>query len=273
MIAIMEEIDRTILEHLARYRVSVRAVLSRLNDANKVLKPALERLLGSDLVVADRSLPGNRALYQLSKKGASVLEISESRARRFGSQAMHKHLGVLLFCHVAGCKRYRLEDDELRELVGDPLPEGTHCMAQIDDQPVLLGVYIPGAETSVRSIVRRVRELVVDARRVSGLRDMIMADRFGIALVVTTSQRRKVVSKALNRPEADGRPALARQVRIIVEWLPAFDLLINGVPLDQPSKQPDRPTSKSRRKRSGSRPPSTPNLFETDAPESGETVL
>lgn len=272
MIAIMEEIDRTILEHLARYRVSVRAVLSRLNDANKVLKPALERLLGSELVVADRSLPGNRALYCLSKKGAAVLDVSESRARHFRGQAMHKHLGVLLFCHVAGCKRYRLEDQELRELVGDPLPEGTHCMAQIDDHPVLLGVYVPGAETSLRSIVRRVRELIVDARRVPALRDMIAAGRFGIALVVTTSQRRKVISRTLSRPEADGRPALARQVRIIVESLPAFDLLINGVPLDQASEQPERPTSKSRRKRGGARRPSTPNLFETDEPESAEAV-
>jgi len=102
------------------------------------------------------------------------------------------------------------------------------------------------------------------ARQLPVLREMIAARQFGVAVVVESAQRRKVISAALHRPERDGRPSLARQMRIIVEAIPAFDLLINGVSLDESPKGANRRSSKSTRQRdSGSR---NPNLFQTDEP-------
>ncbi len=169
----MDTLDRTLLEHMGRYRLSVRAVLDQLRDAGEALDTALARLLRSGLISARRSLPGNRALYQLSKKGADVIAISEARARSFRAQAIYKHLGLLLFCHVAGSQRFRLEDDELRELVGDMLPEGAYCMALVDAVPILMCVYVPGPRTSLRSIVRRVRE---HARAIASKPRLVLPD-------------------------------------------------------------------------------------------------
>lgn len=225
----MELLDHHILQLLGRYRVTVRSVLSLLTDDGSVPETALTRLLRDQLIMRSRALPGNRSVYQLTRKGAAAAGVSEARARLFQSQALFKHLGILLFCHVPGARRFRLEDDELRDLFGEALPEGAHVMTTTDAAPLLLNVHVPGPRTALRSIQRRLREQLAAAWEQPAVRPLLQQRTYGYGVVTETAERRKAILALLRKPERDGTPPLAKHVRIWVEALPEFDRLVNGV--------------------------------------------
>lgn len=234
----MEPDDRHIMEHLGRYRVSIRQILAMLKAVAHLSDASVSRLHRTGLIAINRGLPGNRSIYQLTKRGAALIGVSEARARPFRSQALLKHLGILLFCHVDGAHRYRLEDDELRMIVGEPLPEGAHCMAMFDGRVQVLNVYVPGQRTSIRSVTRRIREHLDEVRRLPKVRELLEAGNYGFAIVTQTTERRSAILRALRIPERNGGGPLAKQVSTRVEALPTFDLVLNGKSPSQKPKQP-----------------------------------
>lgn len=225
----MDNLNRLILQHIARYRVTVRPIVARLSSPDENPEAALAGLIRRGLVAAHKGLPGNRSVYRLTKQGTAVVEVSEARARPLRSQAIFKHLGILLFCHVEGSGRYRIEDGELRDLIGEPLPDGAHCMGMVDSRVAIFNTYVPGPRTTIRSIVRHIREQLTAFRAMPQLRSLLHDRVYGFAIITETTQRRKAILDVLRRPERDGCPALAQQVRIHVEAVQAFDRFINGV--------------------------------------------
>ena len=239
----MESLDWQILELLGRYRVAVRAVLGMLSETGEVPDASLSRLARDGFIARCRAFPGQRTVYQLTKKGAAKVGVSEARARSFQAQALFKHLGILLFCHVLGSRRFRLEDNELQRLLGEEMPDGAHCMSVKDGKPIVLNVYVPGPNTSLRSIERHIREQLFAARKLSAVRDLLAQRTYGFAVITETPERRKAILAVLRQPERGGAPPLAKQVRIAVESLPEFDRLINGSVGRGPDKSVGEPLS------------------------------
>lgn len=225
----MDSLNRLILQHIARYRVTVRPVVARMSSPDENAEAALAGLVRRGLVAAHKGLPGNRSVYRLTKQGTAIVEVSEARARPLKSQAIFKHLGILQFCHVEGSGRYRVEDAELRDLIGEPLPEGVHCMGMADDKVAVFNTYVPGPRTTIRSIVRHIREQLTTLRTMPHLRSLLQDRVYGFAVITETTQRRKAILDVLRRPEGSDCPALVQQVRIHVEAVPAFDRFVNGV--------------------------------------------
>jgi hypothetical protein len=232
----METMDAQILQLLGRYRIAVRPVLRLLTDDDSVPEASLARLVREELVTRSRALPGNRSIYQLTRSGAAQADVSEARARPVKAQALFKHLGILLFCHVPGSRRVRLEDAEVETLLGDLAPAGTHVMTVTAGGPLLLNLYVPGPRTSLRSVQRRLREQVTTARKAPALKALLRQRVYGFAVVTETRERRKAILAALRKPEPHGGGPLVRKARIHVEALPEFDRLMNGVPAPPNSK-------------------------------------
>lgn len=239
----MDQTERNILEHIGRYRLTTRRVLQQLCGDGPHSDSAIARLQQSGMLWSGRSLPRGRAVYQLTAKGTALIDVSEARARPLRSQSLHKHLGILLYCHVEGSRRYRLEDTELREFLGDAVPDSTHCMGIVKGQPVLFSTYVPGQRTKLKSVLRWVREQHDAVREIAVVRKLLTDRRYGLAIVTDTPQRGKAIVSMLHRPERDGRPALARRALILVEAVPEFDALINGAV--EPNAKARRQTTQS----------------------------
>lgn len=225
----MQASDSAILEIVGRYRVVVPSALNIIPEGDGPPQTALSRLCREGLVTRSGALPGNRRVFQLTKKGASHVGLSEARARYFQAQALFKHLGIFLFCHVPGSRRFRIEETELHTLLGDTIPEGTHVMTIVDERPILLNAYVPGPRTSLRSIQRRIRRQLDSVSALPAVRTMLEERTYGLAILTETAERRRAILAMLRRPERDGAAPLAKQIRIHVEALPEFDRLLNGV--------------------------------------------
>ena len=87
------------------------------------------------------------------------------------------HLAVLWFCcmeqitvrETPGQKicvqRFRLEDQDLRRLMGPKHPAGVHCIDRDPKNPKIFRVYVPGEGTTTPRIVRQCQEHLADALR------------------------------------------------------------------------------------------------------------
>jgi hypothetical protein len=177
----------------------------------------LSKLIKNGLLRVHKGLPGNRSIYQLSKKGAAVAGVSPARGRVVGTQALVKNLGVLLFCHVPGKERHRIELDQLSQALGAPVPDGAYCVCRMQQQALVFDCYVPGPQTPVTTIIRHMRKMLKAVKDTPVLATAVKDLRFGFVVLVPTAQRRKAVMDAV-RTKAEGeRLPLIKRVRVWVE--------------------------------------------------------
>lgn len=216
----MVDDTQAILELLGTYRVATRnsiaSVLPEKADPDK----RIAKLVKDGLLRAQRGLPGNRTLYQMTKKGAAAAGVSPARGRAMGTQSILKNLGVLLFCQVPGSKRHRVEAEELGKALGIVLADGAFCLTQVKGRTMVLECYVPGLETPVPTIVRHLNKLLKEARKESALAEAIRDLRYGFAVIVPNAQRRKAVMDAVRTKGEGERLPLVKKVRVWVEALP-----------------------------------------------------
>lgn len=209
--------DLDVLHHVAKYRVATRtsaaANLPEGVDADK----RLAKLVRLKLLRVHRGLPGNRSLYQLTKKGASAAGVSPARGRLLGTQSLLKNLGVLLFCVTPGSARVRAETEELGRALGAELPDGAYCLCRVKERTVVFDCYVPGALTPITSVVRHLAKVLRASRKLPPVAAAIKDLRYGLAVIVPNKHRRKSIMDAVRTAGADGKAPLIKRVRIWVE--------------------------------------------------------
>jgi hypothetical protein len=161
-------------------------------------------------------------VFQLTKKGAAAVGVSPARARLAGAQSLLKNIGVLLFCHVPGTQRHRVEAEQLGQALGAALPDGAYCLCQVKERTMILDCYVPAPQTPVSTIVRHLRKLLKDAKQVPVLADAIRDLRYGLAVIVPIKERRKAIMDAVRTKDGDEKLPLIKRVRI---WVEAIDEL------------------------------------------------
>jgi hypothetical protein len=207
--------EQKLLQLIARYRVVTRGVVAVVAGSEAKGDKLLARLSKTGLVTANRGLPGNRSIYQLSRKGAGAMGVGESRARVHGTQAILKHLGVLLFCYGRDAA-YRLDDAELKTVSSDSLPAGVYCIAKTKGSACVFHCYVPSPTTSVETAMRRLTRTHADLIATPGNRRLVQDGRIGLVVLVDSSQRRRALMEAVRRADS-GQQALVKQVRVNVE--------------------------------------------------------
>ena len=105
----MDEIDLRILNHIGRYTVTLRRVLQVLFFDGGSAETALKRLeRGGYILRVERQLPGNFSYYQLKKRGAAVINVSENKANPKELKGLAQDLAALWFSCMGDRPRKRL---------------------------------------------------------------------------------------------------------------------------------------------------------------------
>lgn len=222
--------DRAALAFMARYRVATRPAFATVVPDGVSLDRLVKSLLDARLVCTNRSLAGQRSVYQLARQGASVLGVSVALARRVGSQALIKHLGILCLCLEAHGERVRLDDDEACRVLGTPAPEGVHVLVPESGQLRMLWCYVPGSATSIESMARRLRRHAHTACGDPTLQRWVDDRRYGLAVIVSSDARRRAVERALRTRDRRGHPPIAKLIAVWVYVPASFADLVGVAP-------------------------------------------
>lgn len=214
----MSSNDQAILKLVGRYRVVTRGVLAKVVGSEAKADKLLGKLVKGSLLLANRRLPGNRTLYQLSRKGAAKVGLADSRSRVHGTQAMLKHLGVLLYCYGAN-DTFRLEVGELKDVLPVTLPSGAYCITKSKERVLVLACYVPSPTASVESAVRRLRKMQAELTAAPGAKQLVLDGRLGLMALVDFPQRRRALMDAVRRPDGRRRP-LVKSIRVRVAEVP-----------------------------------------------------
>lgn len=158
----MQDRDERILEHVARYRLTLRPVLDRLffADDSSGCGNVLKRLIEQGYLQPRHVLPRRRCYYQLTRLGA-MGRAPESRTRPLRGQALRTWLGVLWFCCVEEGQRRVLEPWELAGVLAKP-PQGIH-VAEAKNKYRLFRVRVIGLRAKTGYVIRRLRRDITTA--------------------------------------------------------------------------------------------------------------
>lgn len=225
----LDDVNQAILGHVGLYHVATRQSIAQILPERTEPDKRLSGLVAAGYLRAHRGLTGNRSVYQLTKKGASVVGVSPARARRPGGQSLRKNLGVLLFCRTPGKERYRVEVDELQAVIGSDLPDGAYCVVRTKDKVMSVACYVPGPETPVATVLRHLNRTFHQLKRLPSVAQAIRDLRFGIAVIVDVPTRRKSIMDAVRTKQAGESAPLIRRIRVWVEHVPELGAVLGTV--------------------------------------------
>lgn len=189
--------DQKILDHIGRYRMTLRPVLDRLffADESSGCGNVLKRLIDAGLVTARDGLPSKRRYYQLTAKGAEG-RVPLGRTKPMRAQSLRSAIAILWFCTMGDSPRTRIESWELRDILADEMPAGKHCM-QPGNPLQLFRVQVPSGRTKVAGVI-------------SGLRDH-MKESFAHPVVRRMAKDRRLWLRHSRRSRARARDSLSRR--------------------------------------------------------------
>lgn len=233
----LQDRDRRVLRHVARYRITTPEVLQRLfcntKDATKKLTSRLavtyrrdvdeaeQRKLAVGYVLQARELLGKRRLYQLTARGAKEAGVPVERADPIGPQALVEAYAILVHCCLGDAERELLTAPDLARLprLAD-VPPANYYLDQVEERTVLTRIVVDH-RSEVPSIVRKCREIIKDARETPTLAQMMDGGRY--ALVVLTLHD----EKAAGILEFERRDPLAVSLR--TDTIPLLSDIIERV--------------------------------------------
>jgi hypothetical protein len=198
--------DEALLEHIGRYRLTLRAVLERVFEISSPGN-VLQRLRKAELIV-ERSGLGPLSYYQLTPPAAAARSVPVDRTRPLSPSALGYHLAVLWFCCLERLRRHRLEPEQLRQLKlfaahDPPSAQVAYCFdAERSAQPPhrrLWRVYAPGPTSEPSQVVRTLRnEIDAGTKRGDAAATVWLPGKLlGFAVLTDSEPRRRELHKAL----------------------------------------------------------------------------
>lgn len=210
----MNERDEKILDHIGRYRVSLRRVIAQhfFNGGN--CGNVLQQLLESKRIVSHAGLGGPLRYYQLTLGEARHRGLPQDRGRRLGPRALETHLTLLWFCCVEQTPRQRLEANELERLFG-MRPAGPQHVADPGPPQVIRRVQLVSTRVRPADILKRLRSDVGIALANPALADWVQGRRYGFTLLMNSAAS---VSRVRERVRRD---PIATTARIDIRYVPS----------------------------------------------------
>jgi hypothetical protein len=186
----MEEIDIQVLQHIGRYTITLRRVLQVQFFDGGNPQSTLNRLERLGYIQrVERQLPGNFSYYQLKKKGASIINVSENKAKPKETKGLSQDLAALWFCCMADRQRLRLEATELRSLFGAPKGGNVIHAAQAEEDPTVFRLFIPEPDTSLDRYVTTLKRAAHQACTDEKLLRWIERGTYQFAVLLTNDGR------------------------------------------------------------------------------------
>lgn len=215
----MESRDINILKHIGLYWISIRPILERTFFDGRKCGNVMHRLIKKDGYVQSRlGLHRTRSYYQLTERGASLLGLPRSRAASLGTQALPTRLAILWFCFMGQTRRYHLDRQRVRQMLGPDAPPGVYCLEESQPGRLYL-MRVLGDRTSPANVLRALRNAIARVRQCERASEWMNARRLAFAVLVETKERAGVVKEAVsNYVDEDG--PLHEQVYVHVAVAP-----------------------------------------------------
>lgn len=222
----MTDRDEKILKHVARYGVSLRAVIETLFFEGRSCDHVLNRLTSKkeNRLTAVRIGRTKFHYYHLSAAEAASRGVPH-RARARKGDALRVAVQVLWFSCMCGKKRIRLERKQISKQLGRGKGFGRPHVAEIDEQGgqgVVYRLYCPGARARADYVLKTLCEDYVDAQNHSRLSDWMRGGSFAFAVLVETPQRQAKLQKLIEKQDLSG-------IKILVEVVPGPMTLIQAL--------------------------------------------
>ena len=212
--------DYDILEHLKRYRLTVRETLrdelfegSELNAVSKVTSR-----LEDGGFLRSHPLDEKRKYWTFGPEACALFGVPPQKSQPLGPQALVEELGTLLFCLGGATRRHRLTVAEVGRLfpgvAAAKLRSSRYYLDYgADDaanaQPRLGLIRVDGGGPPAH-VVRKLVQDVEKRREVPAARALIVDGRFVIAVVTAHPAKCDEIRDAVNR--VDGWPVPLRVV-------------------------------------------------------------
>lgn len=214
--------DEKVLDHIGRYRITLRPVLDHVffDSESSGAGNVLQRLLGARYVAARDGLPGRRRYYQLAAKGAAG-RVSLERTKPIRAQTLRSLLAVLWFCNMQETRSHRLEKWELREILQEEPPPGTHC-AVPGKELRLHRVMVPGGRTQPAAVLGALKQRFIESRRYPLIRQWMEDKRYGF-LILAEAERAAELRSAVTKHKIN------RHVPVLVASVPSPQTLARAI--------------------------------------------
>ncbi len=192
--------DDAVLEHIGRYRVSIRPVLRDLffSSSAAALGNVLTRLAKAKRIQA-LPLKGGFSAYQLTREECRRRNLPENRGIPLGTDALHEAIAVLWFCRMGKPERRRLEDANAEALLPSLRIEKPHCTEHSKDADRIYRVYVPDSTSGTDSIMKTVRRYTDEIQNHPTAYDWLTHGEYAIAILVETESRKKQIEDELSK--------------------------------------------------------------------------
>ncbi len=222
--------DRQVLGHIARYRLSFKEVLRCLYFDDIDPQKSLDNLRHDEFIVAEKLFKGNRSAYQLAPKGAAFLGLNRRRGEPLGSEALPTHFAIFGFCHLNGRPRIKLEDDEIAALFNERPPPGRyHCLERSRHATRIYHVYVPGDSTKLTDIVSMTRAHVAEVIQTPAMLPWLANQVYSHVILVESNERAELIKTSINKAKFGDRTPLREVAHIRVECVPGYNELENSL--------------------------------------------
>jgi len=216
---------QAVLRHVARYRLTLRAVIGKLLlPATGEPPPSLleeRRSQGGNVLVRLTSygllnhhhhkskefppLAGNVPYFTLTPAGAKAVGAPADRAEElgkmlFGTEALETHLATLWFACMQREQRHRLEPAEMASLFGPQkfFENVPHCLAHDSDGYRIYRIYV--ASTNIAGAIGNLRKQAAGLLDREVIRDWLPSD-YGICVLAAEERMCLDLQHALERSE------------------------------------------------------------------------
>jgi hypothetical protein len=198
----MDDLDIQILRHLGRYTISLRRVLQVLFFDGRSAEGALKRLERLGYIQrVERGLLGNFSYYQLKKKGAAVIGVSENKAKPKEPKGLAQDLAALWFSCMGDKPRKRLNDAELRLLFGAQKGGNVIHVAQAEEEPTVFRLFIPEADGNLQKYSPSLKKAAHQACTDERLIRWIERGTYQFAVLLTNDDRKSQLEKLIRADE------------------------------------------------------------------------
>ncbi len=203
----------TLLAHVARYRLSVFAAISRLPEFAGIGPRRLRRLLDQCRgigMLSSAALHHGARYWFLTENGAQHCGLDGTRSGPLSEGAKIRAYALLLFCCLSAQPKYRLTADDLSGRFAGLHRPGMRSTYYLDPAgPGCIGLARVDAGHRGRwdRIIASVREDIALHQRQPGFRPLIQARRFEITLLtVLPAKARRIANALISLPEVKHIP-------------------------------------------------------------------
>lgn len=202
-----QDLDRLILDHLGRYRLTFQEILGALFFDGGNPQKTLNSLQAEQGLVESRPTGrGNRREYKLTKEGRALIAARRRASDNLGPQARETSLAILAFCFLKGRSRLLLLPKERNELLGTPekAPIGLHhCLESGVHAKCVHHIYAPAMTTPLTEMLKQTRNHLKAALTVAELAPWIRHGRYVHTILVELRSREADFKALLEESEFD----------------------------------------------------------------------